>query len=402
MGIWKRGPMAVSKGVDDRAQIEFTLRWMRTGAIGFGLLFFILTIWGWTWNFKHPNFTDYLSFWAAGKLTLLGDPAAAYDVVKHRAMETTVIAPAGLLPFPYPPPFLIVVTPFSLLDHTWGFAAWIGVTLAIYVLVTRRVVDVPYSLSHPSVLMNGLIGQNGFLTAAIFTGGVALLRERPFVAGAILGCLVIKPQLALLLPVAVIAARLWPAIAGALATSAALLLFSLALFGTGVFTGFIEILPLYRELMRQDKWPWNEFISVFAFIRYFGIDQSIALTAHFIVAAAAAALTWIAWSRNWEEQVPILAAATLLIPPYLLTYDALLMIIPIGFWVGKRPSPWLAGALWLLCFLPIAFYFNLYRGPNTVPLAAMLTLCVLAAARWKRRGANVDDADLVGVNALPG
>ncbi len=185
----------------------------------------------------------------------------------------------------------------------WGFAAWVGVTLAIYVLATRRVVDVPYSLSHPSVLMNGLIGQNGFLTAAIFTGGVSLLRKRPFVAGIILGSLVIKPQLALLLPVAVIAARLWPAIAGALASAAAFGLVSLALFGTGVFTGFVEILPLYRELMRQDKWPWNEFISVFAFVRYFGIDQSIALTVHFVIAAAAATLTWIAWSRDWEGQV---------------------------------------------------------------------------------------------------
>ena len=370
--------------------------------MGIGALSIALIIWNWTQNFSAPQMTDYLSYWAAGKLAIAGDPAAAYDVDRHRALEFTVVEFKGLLPFPYPPPFLLLVTPFSLLPYVWGFAAWVAVTLAIYLLATRRAVDLSCSLSHPSVLMNGLIGQNGFLTAAIFTRGVSLLRERPFLAGIILGSLVIKPQLALLLPVAVIAARLWPAVGGALASAAALGLVSLALFGTGVFSGFIEILPLYRELMRQDKWPWNEFISVFAFVRYFGIDQSIALTVHFIVAAAAAALTWIAWSRNWEGQLPILAAATLLIPPYLLTYDALLMIIPIGFWVRQQPRPWLAGALWLLCFLPIAFYFNLYRGPNTVPLAAMLVLCVLAAARWKRRGANVDDADLVRVDPLPG
>ena len=370
--------------------------------MGAGALSVALSIWTWARNFSAVNMTDYLSYWAAGKLTLAGDPAAAYDVARHRAVEFTVAHFEGLLPFPYPPPFLLLVTPFSLLPYMWGFAAWVGITLTIYLIATRPVVDVPYSLSHPSVLMNGLIGQNGFLTAAIFTGGVSLLRKRPFIAGIILGCLVIKPQLALLLPVAVIAARLWPAIAGGVASAAAFALVSLALLGTGVFSGFIEILPLYRELMRQDKWPWNEFISVFAFVRYFGIDQSIALTIHFVIAAAAAALTWIAWSRDWDGQMPILAAATLLIPPYLLTYDALLMIIPIGFWVRQQPRPWLAGALWLLCFLPIAFYFNLYRGPNTVPLAAMLTLCALGAARWKLRGANVDDPDLVGVNALPG
>jgi hypothetical protein len=370
--------------------------------MGLGALSIALSIWNWTQNFSAPLMTDYLSYWAAGKLAIAGDPSAAYDVARHRALEFTIVEFKGLLPFPYPPPFLLLVIPFSLLPYMWAFAGWVGVTLTIYLLATRRAVDTSCSLSHPSVLMNGLIGQNGFLTAAIFTGGVALLRKRPFVAGVILGCLVIKPQLALLLPVAVIAARLWPAIAGAVTSAAALGLVSLVLFGAGAFTGFVEILPLYRELMRQDKWPWNEFISVFAFVRYFGIDQSIALAVHFAIAAAAAALTWMAWSRNWDGQLPILAAATLLIPPYLLTYDALLMIIPIGFWVRQQPRPWIAGVLWLLCFLPIAFYFNLYRGPNTVPLAAILTLWILAAARWKRRGSNVDGADLVRVNALPG
>ena len=398
MGFWKRAPETASNDAAASDQTDPAMRWLRTAATGFGLLFVILIVWAWSWNFKHTNFTDYLSFWAAGKLTLLGDPAAAYDVVKHRAMETTVIKPAGLLPFPYPPPFLILVTPFSLLDHTWGFAAFVGVTFAIYFGVLRRIVEWPFVLAQPSVMMNGLIGQNGFLTTAIFAAGAAMLRKRPFLAGAILGALVIKPQLCLLLPVAVLAARLWPAIAGALATSLGLLLISFVLFGAGVFTGFWNILPLYTELMRQDKWPWNEFISVFAFIRYFGVDQTVALSVQAVVAIAAAVLTWIAWSRDWEEQVPVLATATLLIPPYLLTYDALLMIVPIAFWVRQQPRPYLAGLLWLLCVLPIAFYFQLYRGPNTVPLAAILFLGVIAYDRFRRRGAapaSMDHAHLV-------
>lgn len=362
-------------------QQEAALRWLRVGATGFALLWAILTVYGWTWNFKIPNFTDYLSFWAAGKLTLGGDPAAAYDVAKHRAMEFTVTHVKGLLPFPYPPPFLIIVTPFSLLDHTWGFAAWVLVTGTLYVVGTRGVADLPFRLAHPSVLMNGLIGQNGLLTCPIFVTGALMLRRRPFLGGLVLGLLVIKPQLALLLPVAVLAARLWPAVAGAAISSGAFLLVALALFGFGVFDGFIKILPLYTELMRQDKWPWNEFISVFAFVRYFGIDQSVALTIHVIVAIAAIALTWIAWSRDWPEQLPILAAATLLVPPYLLTYDGLLMIVPIGFWLRERPRPYLAGLLWLLCFLPIAHYFNMYRGPNTICLAAIISLCILSAGR---------------------
>ena len=383
---------------EPNAPAKTKIRWQWASAVGVGLLFLALAIQAWARNFSAVNITDYLSYWAAGKLAIAGDAAAAYDVARHRAVEFTVSPFKGLLPFPYPPPFLLLVIPFSLLPYLWGFGAWVAVTFAIYLLATRRVVDTSCSLSHPSVLMNGLIGQNGFLTAAIFTGGVALLRKRPFVAGVILGCLVIKPQLALLLPVAVIAARLWPAIAGAVASAAVLGLVSLALFGTGVFTGFLEIMPLYTELMRQDKWPWNEFISVFAFLRYFGVDQTAALTIHFVVAAMAAVMTWIAWSRDWDGQVPVLAAATLLIPPYLLTYDALLMILPMGYWLRQQPRPYLVRAIWLLCFLPIAHYLNLYRGPNTVPLAAILTLGIIGARAWSARGStppNMDHAHLV-------
>lgn len=359
------------------------MRWWRTAAVGFSVLWISQIVWDWSRSFSAHYLSDYLSYWAAGKLTLTGNPAAAYDVDKHRAIEFAISKfPAKLMPFPYPPPFLLVVTPFSLLPYIWGFAVWIAVTLGLYVLLVRKVIDTPYALAHPSVLVNGVIGQNGFLTAAIFTAGTSLLRTRPFVAGAILGAFVIKPQLALLLPVAVIAGRLWSAVAGAVTTAVGLTLLSLILFGAGTFTGFLQILSLYTELMRQETWPWNEFISIFAFLRYCGVDQTVSLTVHAIVAVGAATLTWIAWSRDWKEQVPILAAATLLIPPYLLTYDALLMIIPMGFWIRQQPRPYLVGLLWLLCFLPIAFYFNLYRGPNTVPVAAVLTLASLV---WRKR-----------------
>ena len=40
-------------------------------------------------------------------------------------VEFTLVTLNGLLPFPYPPPFLLMVTPFSLLSYMWGFAAWV-------------------------------------------------------------------------------------------------------------------------------------------------------------------------------------------------------------------------------------------------------------------------------------
>jgi hypothetical protein len=125
-------------------------------------------------------------------------------------------------------------------------------------------------------------------------------------------------------------------------------------------------------------------MSVFAFLRWFGVEQSLAMILHGFVAAVAAMLTWRAWASNWEQKVPLLASATLLIPPYLLTYDALLLILPLGYWLRQNARlPWVVG-LWVLSLLPITHYFDLYRGPNTLPLAAILALVLLVGDRRAR------------------
>ena len=99
-------------------------RWIRTSAIGISLLTILFFVWAWSFNFSQVNVTDYLSYWAAGKLVLTGHPADAYNVEIHREVEFTVTSLNAVLPFPYPPPFLIPVTPFSLLPYMWAFAAW--------------------------------------------------------------------------------------------------------------------------------------------------------------------------------------------------------------------------------------------------------------------------------------
>jgi hypothetical protein len=55
-------------------------------------------------------------------------------------------------------------------------------------------------LANPPALVDLMIGQTGFLTTGIYLFGLTLLPSSPFAAGAILGLLLIKPQLALLLP----------------------------------------------------------------------------------------------------------------------------------------------------------------------------------------------------------
>lgn len=316
--------------------------------------------------------SDFLSFWAAGRLALQGHAADAYDIVRHHAMEVQAIPGVGLLPFPYPPFALALFVPFGALPFSVAFAAWVGLTTGVYLVASRRWIEPRFALAQAAAGANFITGQNGFLTSGIFIGGLGLLARRPFVAGAVLGLLALKPQLALLLPVAMIAGREWRAIAGGIASSVALLLLGLLLFGADPYARFVAILPHFSSWLSAGRWPWGELASPFALLRWFGVPKAVALAIHGAIALGAAALTARAWALDHEAKVPILAAATLLIPPYLFTYDALLMTLPLAALGRRAGRSWLFALVWMLTPLPAIAY--LMPFPNTIPVAAMLAL----------------------------
>lgn len=372
----------VDKALGQR--IDDPLRWHRAVALAFAVLFGMLTVAA-CWMVATKSMAiDFLSYWAASRLAIEGDPALAYDIAAHKRMEATV-APIedGLLPFPYPPPFLLFVLPFGLLPFGIANACWILLTGSLYHFAARRLTESRVLFAQPSAMANGLIGQNGFLTASIFIAGSRLLDRRPLLGGAILGMLVFKPQLALLLPVAVLAGRIWPAVAGAAISAVVLLGVGLLAFGIEAYEGFLAAAPVYTTFMQQSRWPWAELASTFAFCRWFGIAPAFSLAIHGIVAAAATFGVWQAWRTDHPAKIAILAAGTMLIPPYLFTYDSLLLVVPISFLMRQGRNPVVVGLIWLGCLLPVASYFGLYPGPNTISVSAAASLLVLY---WNSQG----------------
>jgi alpha-1,2-mannosyltransferase len=350
--------------------------WYRLAATTLSLLIFVIGAAACLINLFNPRALDFLSFWAAGRLALDGHAALAYDAEVHRSVERLAVQVTGLLPFPYPPAFLLVVTPFALVPYEVGFILWVVLTSLFFVWAGSRLTEWRYPLSNPLLIPNLLIGQNGLLLAGIVALGMAMLSSSPFIAGLILGMLVIKPQLALLLPVAMLAGREWRAIFGGALSSTFLTIVAAVLFGFDAYRAFFELLPTYVRFMSEAKWPWAELASVFAFARYFGLTSELALGVHFAVAAVAATLTARAWWLKSDERVPILAAGTLLVSPYILTYDALLLFIPIAWLIERQRQPAMVALIWLMSLWPVAGYFG-PPGPNTVPIAALLCLWAL-------------------------
>lgn len=354
---------------------------LRLAAMAVALLFLFIGVVALVTMLGDPYQMDFVSYWAAARLVLQGNPAGAYDVTLHRAVELGAIPLAGALPFAYPPCFLLVLAPFGLLAYPAAAAAWVLLTFAAYGAALRRWAPdrIWLALSFPPLLVNAITGQAGFLTAALFVGGMKLLPKRPFAAGLLLGLLAVKPQLGLLLPLALLAGREWRAIAGAAAAAIGLVLTSLILFGWAPWQAWLGNAGLIASIASEGLAGWHRMASVYGALRFAGLAAAPAWIAHALVALAAAGAACLIWYRTGDPRAKAaaLAAATALASPYLFVYDMLILVVPF-LWLMQRGRHWLPLALvWAILFLGLLQVAGWSGGPNLAPLAPIVLLTLI-------------------------
>lgn len=340
----------------------------------------------WFTNGIHPTSRDFISFWGAAKLALAGTPALAYDPAALHAVQAQVAAfDTGEMPFPYTPAFLLLVLPFGTLPFPVAMILWSVLTGGLYALVAARWFA-PRSgwlaLAFPPVFAVAAIGQNGFVTAALFLGGLALYqRGHGIRAGLMLGCLVVKPQLALMLPVAMLAAREGRVIVAATLSAAGVLLLGLVAFGPAAFSAWLQEMPLYMHIARDGLVGWHKLVSVYAAGRQAGLGEQAALALHGGVALVAATLVARCWFRETDPmtRAATLGAATMLASPYVYLYDALILLPAYVCLVQRRAPVPLVAFLWLL---PLAIIAQTALGAGSVSIGPLLPIVLLAGCRW--------------------
>jgi hypothetical protein len=85
-----------------------------------------------------PTTTDFMSFYAAGRLAQGGTPALIYDHMAHGAVEQQVArAAVPYIYFYYPPIYVLVCTVLARLPYLQAFVAFQAVTL-LWVLAACR------------------------------------------------------------------------------------------------------------------------------------------------------------------------------------------------------------------------------------------------------------------------
>lgn len=339
--------------------------------------------------------TDFVNVWAAGKMALAGNAVSAYDWPAHKAAEIAALGHpfSGYFGWHYPPTFLFAAAALALLPYIAAHLLWSFGTFAAYLTAIRTIVGERegwmLAAAFPAVLCNFIVGQNGFVSAALFGTGLLFIERRPVLAGLMIGFLSFKPHLGVLIPLALIAGGHWRALLSAGVVSVVLAILSAAVFGSATWHAFYLNIGHTSEAFLSNGWAdWSKLQTVFGLARTLGGDEFLAWSAQIAMTLTAAIVVVCVWrgGLGYEIKAMTLALAALIATPYLYTYDLMLLAVPLAFLMRRALADGflafeLAG-IGIACLAVLIFPFV------TLPvgLVGILVVALLALrrAQWER------------------
>lgn len=271
---------------------------------------------------------DFFGLWSCGRFILNHPAAEVYDpAALHAAQVAMGMRPEAEYPFPYPPSFLLVLWPFGHLSYWAAFTVAIGGSFLLYLwaMLGRqwRPIPLAWAVLAPTTVLAVISGQIGFLATALLAGGFRLSEKRPLLGGILFGLLTYKPQLGILVPVALVAARMWSSIAAAAASFAILVAATCLAFGPAIWVSWLNNIIGYSQQFAAES---SEIVhlmpSVLPSFEMLGAPAELAWAAQALAAGFAAAVVWFSFRGGPTPlAAATLFAATFLATPHAFVYD---------------------------------------------------------------------------------
>jgi hypothetical protein len=246
----------------------------------------------------------------------------------------------GILPFPYPPPALLVMKPFGLLPWRAAFVTWSGAQTGLFAFLAEWMLGswalLPV-LGLP-VLRSAFLGQTGLFMTDGAMAAFLLIKTRPILASSVLGLVgAVKPQSVIAAPFA-----LWrrPTVLFAAAAAGSSLCLASLLFAWRLWPQWLELMKLFPRLL--------PFIPAVAPSSLFPVGGKIVL--------AVLGLAFAARDKTFVGFV----VGSLFATPYIQLHDlAGLSVIGTAYirdwWASRRNAPMAAiGAFMVICPMPAA------------------------------------------------
>ncbi len=335
-----------------------------TAALGVCAVLAILDLlWASTLHYKVAQ-PDFYVYYLAARLGRAHGWAAIYDPAVFLPPVTAAVGKP--LPYLNPPELAWLVTPLSFLPYSLAAWVWTGVLATAFALVfamvapgrgsTRLIHGVAAAALLP-IFVGVLFGQVSLLVvAAVALSWWLLNRGRPWLAGLALSVLILKPQIAFLVPLALLLAGYWRVVLAFLAITLPLGVVTLLATGTMVFHHISQSLklvsgvpgPIQSSLLRLLPLP-------------------IAIVAIAAVLGVSIFTLWRARGRDASLPIAIGLISSVLVTPYVNFYDLSALVLAAWLILRMNPPRWQQA-------VTLGMYVPLYGAPIW-PLLTLACLC---------------------------
>jgi alpha-1,2-mannosyltransferase len=286
---------------------------------------------------------DFVNVWTGGHLVREGHVSTLFDVRAYQAYQQQLFGPIGKHNYSYPPVTYPIAALFSLLPYWLALIAWQVAGIAFFIWAARpwwpkSVSPAWLAALTPAALLNLWAGHYGFLVGGLFLlGWRQVERKRSVLAGICFGLMLVKPHLAVMIPVALAIRKEWRAIASAAATTIVLICVTAALYGRrpwseflfgtslvqagliaphGSFFGFMSTSPATAVLQTFGAWP----LAVVTQTAFAGLALAIVVRAGlgrapvqpYALLVATATFLLLPYAFNYDMTVPMIGALTVM------------------------------------------------------------------------------------------
>jgi alpha-1,2-mannosyltransferase len=288
---------------------------------------------------------DFSVFWPAGLMARAGDLAGLYQPARFLVFRHDVLfAGAQRLDWFYPPPSLLPVMAVSYMPFQVAFFAWTLLFILAAILLLRWA-GLPWAvvglgLLSPASLLVVEMGQFDIAWGAAAVAGLLMAEVAPARAGALLGLLLIKPQTAVLAPLAVVLRRNWCATGAGVAMVAGLLLAVTLVLGWRVWPAYELSLQVVSKqfITFNSMLGLNGGVSILWMMRSFGAGAALAYTAQGVGALLGLWVVWLAYQAplGAEERMALIVFASLWVLPNGYTDDMVAYSIALAALAWQR------------------------------------------------------------------
>jgi hypothetical protein len=335
-----------------------------TAALGLSVVLALVDLqWSYTLHYKLPQ-PDFYVYYLAAQLGRAHGWAAMYDPAVFLPPVTNAVGKP--LPYLNPPELAWLVMPLSYLPYTLAGWIWTGLLVAAlgltWYLVApgRGLVRLIHGVGAAALLpvfVGVLFGQVSLIVvASVAISWWLVTTGRPWLAGLALSALILKPQMAFLVPLALLLSGYGRVALAWLAISVPLAVVTLLATGTAVFHHVSESLhlvsgvpgPIQSSLLRQLPLP----LAIIGIVLVLGIS---------------ALILWRARGSGPSLPIAVGLITSMLVSPYVNFYDLSGLVLAAWLILRTNPPRWQKA-------VTLGMYVPLYGAPIW-PLVTLACLC---------------------------